>query len=147
MRIAIGCDHQGLELKASFLQFLEDSGHQYQDFGCFDKSPVDWPDIARPVAEGVAKGDCDRGVLICGTGIGMSIAANKIKGVRAARCQDTFSVRLSREHNDANVLCLGGWVVGPRLARDLLKVFLETPFEGGRHQPRLDKVKNLEQGS
>ena len=145
MRVVLGCDHQGLDLKNDLLQFLNESGHHTGDVGCFDKTSVDWPDIAKAVAQSVASGAFERGILICGTGVGMSVAANKVKGVRAARCQDTFSVRLSREHNDANVLCLGGWIVGPRLARDLAKAFLETKFEGGRHERRLEKVRAMEQ--
>ncbi|MBI2867914.1 MAG: ribose 5-phosphate isomerase B [Chloroflexi bacterium] len=146
MRIALGCDHQGVDLKNELIGVLQEMGHETKDFGCYDKSSVDWPDIAAAVGKAVSHNECQHGILICGTGIGMSIGANKVRGIRAARCQDTFSARLCREHNDANVLCMGAWIVGPRLAQDLVKTFLETPYEGGRHQRRLDKVKALEEG-
>ena len=144
MRIAIGCDHRGLNLKKMIMKFLSDLGHEYEDFGCYDTSSVDYPDIGRRVAEAVADGRFDHGILICSTGIGMSMVANKVPGVRAALCHDTFSARRSREHNDANVLCLGEWVVGEGLAKDIVSAYLAAAFEGGRHAQRLEKVRELE---
>jgi len=144
MRIAIGCDHRGLNLKKMIMKFLSELGHEYEDFGCYDTSSVDYPDIGRRVAEAVADGRFDHGILICSTGIGMSMVANKVPGVRAALCHDTFSARRSRAHNDANVLCLGEWVVGEGLAKDIVSAYLAAEFEGGRHAQRLEKVRELE---
>jgi len=143
MNIAIGCDHRGLELKQSVIKILTDAGHHYQDIGCFTENSVDYPDIARSVAGGVAEGDFDRGVLICGTGIGMCMAANKIKGIRAAVCHDAFHAQRARQHNDANVLCLGAEDTGSNIA-EIVETFLVTPFEGGRHSRRLDKIRDME---
>jgi ribose 5-phosphate isomerase B len=146
MIIAIGNDHGGYQLKQQILNFLEKSGYEFNDFGtyCGDKS-VDYADFALPVAEAVRSGKCDRGILICGTGIGISIAANKLPGIRAAVCTDTFMARMSREHNDANILALGGRVIGPGLALDIVKIWLETEFSGDeRHICRLDKIKRIE---
>jgi ribose 5-phosphate isomerase B len=144
MRIAIGCDHRGLDLKQSITKLITEMGHSYKDFGCFTTDPVDYPDIAQKVAEGVAKGDFERGILICDTGIGMSIAANKVKGIRAALCHDAFSAYRARRHNDANVLCLGAGR-GEEGIAEIVDAFLTTEFEGGRHQRRLDKVKAIEE--
>lgn len=144
MRIAIGCDHAGLGLKDVIVGLLSELGHSYEDFGCYDASSVDYPDIALVVAEGVSQGKFDRGILICSTGTGMSIVANKVKGIRAALCHDTFSARRAREHNDANVLCLGEWVVGKGVAREIVSVYLESEFIGGRHARRLEKISALE---
>ena len=144
MRIALGCDHRGLNLKQAIAGFITEAGHSCQDFGSYDATPVDYPDIAWGVAEGVARGEFDRGVLICSTGIGMSIVANKVPGVRAAPCHESFSARRAREHNDANVLCLGASVTGQGLAEEIVAVFLSTEFEGGRHARRLEKIKALE---
>jgi ribose 5-phosphate isomerase B len=144
MRIAIGCDHRGLNLKNAIMKFISELGHECEDFGCYDTGSVDYPDIGRRVAEAVAEGRFDHGILICSTGIGMSMVANKVPGVRAALCHDTFSARRSREHNDANVLCLGEWVVGEGLAKDIVSAYLVTEFEGGRHAQRLEKVRALE---
>jgi ribose 5-phosphate isomerase B len=144
MWIAIGCDHRGLNLKKMIMKFLSELGHEYEDFGCYDTSSVDYPDIGRRVAEAVADGRFDHGILICSTGIGMSMVANKVPGVRAALCHDTFSARRSRAHNDANVLCLGEWVVGEGLAKDIVSAYLAAEFEGGRHAQRLEKVRELE---
>lgn len=147
VRVAIGCDHAGLPLKEEILRFLADEGPQagweWEDFGVQTTEPVDYPDIGQAVAKAVASGEFDRGILICGTGIGMSIAANKVRGVRAALCHDTYSARMSREHNDANVLTMGSRVIGPGPARDIVRIFLTTAFAGGRHARRVDK---LEQG-
>lgn len=144
MRIAIGCDHAGLGLKDVIVGLLSELGHSYEDFGCYDASSVDYPDIALAVAEGVSQGKFDSGILICSTGTGMSIVANKVRGIRAALCHDTFSARRAREHNDANVLCLGEWVVGKGVAREIVSVYLESEFVGGRHARRLEKISALE---
>jgi ribose 5-phosphate isomerase B len=145
--IAIGSDHGGFQLKQELIAHLEQQGIAYRDFGCYDENSVDYPDIAKEVGTAVANGSYDRGVLVCGTGIGISIAANKIKGVRAALCSDSFSAKFTRLHNDANIICFGGRVIGPGLACELLDVFLNTPFEGGRHARRVDKITALEQES
>jgi len=143
MRIAIGCDHRGLELKQFIIKLITDAGHSYEDFGSYTADSVDYPDIAQKVAEAVARRDFERGILICNTGIGMSIAANKVKGIRAALCHDAFSARRARQHNDANILCLAG-EKEPDAVREILEAFLSTNFEGGRHQHRLDKIKAME---
>jgi ribose 5-phosphate isomerase B len=146
MRIAIGCDHRGLNLKGAIIELLSQLGHDCEDFGCYDTTSVDYPDIARQAAQALTQGRVQHAILICGTGIGMSIAANKVRGIRAARCQDTFSARRSRAHNDANVLCLGEEVVGEGLAKDIVTAYLSTDFEGDRHARRLDKIRALEKG-
>jgi ribose 5-phosphate isomerase B len=145
VRIAIGCDHNGLDLKEALTPLLRERGHQVQDVGCFSPSAVDYPDIAQQVAQAVARGECQQGLLICATGIGMSIAANKVPGIRAALCSDPFSAQRAREHNDANVLCLGGLVTRPELAREILLAYLDASFEGGRHARRVDKIQGIEQ--
>jgi len=144
MRIALGCDHRGLDLKRAIITFIQELGHNYHDFGTYDTEPVDYPDIARAVAEAVASGDFEHGILICSTGIGMSIAANKVKGVRAALCHDSFTARRARQHNDANILCLRGENIEVNSALEIVRIYLSTAFEGGRHIPRLEKVKALE---
>jgi ribose 5-phosphate isomerase B len=144
VRIAIGSDHRGFVLKEALKELLGELGHEWVDFGCQGEDPVDYPDIARPVAEVVGGGEYQRGILICGNGIGMSIAANKVKGVLAALCDDTFAARLARRHNDVNVLCLGAWRIGRGLAEEIVKVFLSEDFEGGRHARRLEKVRAIE---
>jgi len=146
-RIAIGCDHRGFALKEKIIPFLQDVGHSYQDFGCYNTTPVDYPDIAQKVGEAVVSGNFDQGILICHTGIGMSIAANKIKGVRAALCHNTFAVQRARAHNDANVLCIRGENIDTKLALEIVKTFLATDFEGGRHLQRVNKIKALEMGN
>ena len=143
MRIAIGCDHRGLDLKQSIIKLISQMGHSYEDFGCYTADSVDYPDIAQKVAERVAKGDFERGILICDTGIGMSIAANKVKGIRAALCHDAFSARRARQHNDANILCLGTGET-PDTVREIIEVFLASQFEGGRHLRRLNKITTME---
>ena len=145
MRIAIGCDHGGFNLKKAIIELLTEEGHSYEDFGCYNTDPVDYPDFARSVAQAVAQRHFDHGILICSTGIGMSIAANKVPGVYAALCHDVFSAQRSRQHNNANVLCLAGSVIGVDLAKDTVHAYLCTDFEGGRHAQRLEKVKALEQ--
>ena len=145
MRIAIGCDHRGLDLKNAILDALQGEGQTCEDFGCYDETPADYPDFAIGVARAVAEGRFDRGVLICNTGIGMSITANKVPGAYAALCHDVVSAQRSRQHNNSNVLCLGGSVVGPDVAIDIVNAHLSTAFEGGRHERRLAKVRALEQ--
>ena len=144
MRIAIGSDHAGFTMKQAIVGLLSELGHKYEDFGCFNCSSVDYPDIARPVAEAVSQKKFDHGILICSTGIGMSIVANKVPGVRAALCHDTFSARRAREHNDANVLCLGEWVIGQGLMREIVTTYLSADFVGGRHAKRLEKIHAME---
>ena len=143
-RIAIGCDHRGLALKELIVPFLQNAGHSYQDFGCHSTDPVDYPDIAQKVGEAVASGNFDQGILICNTGIGISIAANKIKGVRAALCCDVFAAQRARQHNDANILCLRGEDIDTESALEIVKFFLATDFEGGRHVQRVNKIRALE---
>ena len=144
MRIALGCDHRGLKLKQAIMSLLTDLGHDYEDFGCYSGDPVDYPDIAKQVAEAVASGKFDHGILICGSGVGMSIAANKIKGIRAALCCNTFVAERARRNNDANVLCLGEDILERTSALEVVKVYLSTAFEGGRHLRRLEKIRGLE---
>jgi ribose 5-phosphate isomerase B len=146
-RVAIGCDHRGLTLKELIMPLLRDSGHTYQDFGCHTTEPTDYPDIAKRVGEAVASGNFDQGILICSTGIGMSIAANKIKGVRAALCCDVFAAQRARQHNDAKVLCLRGEAADAGASLEIVRTFLATDFEGGRHLRRVDKIRALEEDS
>jgi len=142
MRIAIGCDHHGLNLKQSIIKLITEAGHNYQDFGCYTADSVDYPDIAKKVAGAVAAGSFERGILICDTGIGMSIAANKVKGIRAALCHDAFSARRTRQHNDANILCLRA--EEQELVSEIVNAFLTGEFEGGRHRRRVDKIRRME---
>ena len=145
MRIALGADHAGISLKAEIRKLLDERGIAYTDFGTETSDSVDYPDFADRVAQAVASGDFDRGLLFCGSGIGMAIAANKVPGIRAAPVVDETSARLSREHNDANVLALGERLTPPDVARRLVNTFLDTPFGGGRHQRRVDKISALDQ--
>jgi len=140
----LGGLYGGLNLKASVKELLNALGHEVEDFGCHTADSCDYPDIAVPVANAVVSGQADRGILICGTGIGIGIAANKIAGIRAALCHDTFSAHACREHNDANILTMGERVIGPGLANDIVTIFMETEFEGGRHARRVEKIKALE---
>ncbi len=145
MKLAIGCDHGGYELKEEVVKFLKTvPAVEIQDFGVSGKESVDYPDYGRKVSEAVATGSVDRGILICGTGIGMSIVANRYPGVRAALCHDHFTAQMSREHNDANILVMGERVLGKGVALDIVKTWLETPFGGGRHQLRLNKIRDIE---
>lgn len=144
MKIALGADHGGYELKESIKKYLDEQGVEYFDFGTHSTESVDYPVIAETLCRSVAAKEYTLGLLFCGTGIGMSMAANKIKGIRAACCSDYFSAKYTRMHNDANVLCLGGRVVGAGLAQELVDVFINTPFEGGRHSRRVDLISNLE---
>lgn len=143
-RVAVACDHGGLDLKELLVGKLREWQYEVTDFGVHLPESVDYPDYAVLVARAVSDGETDLGVLVCGTGIGMSIAANKVKGIRAALAGDELSARMAREHNDANVLCLGGRVVGPDLAVAMLRAWLDARFEGGRHQRRIDKIHAAE---
>ncbi len=144
MKIAIGCDHGGLDHKNAIAEHLQKRGFEVIDFGIYENVSVDYPDIAVKVTSAVVSGECDRGILVCGTGIGMSMAANKVKGIRAAVCSDHFSVKYTRLHNDANILCLGGRVIGIGTALELADLYVDTEFEGGRHQNRIDKITAIE---
>ena len=142
--LAIGCDHGGIHLKETIKEFLTSENIAFQDMGTYSEASVDYPDFAKKVAEAIVSGACEKGILICGTGIGISIAANKFHGIRAALCGECFSARMSREHNDANVLCMGERVIGKGVALDVVKVWLDTPFAGGRHATRVQKIHELE---
>lgn len=145
MRIAIGCDHGGIVLKPAVLEYLKANGYEVEDLGSYDNERVDYPVYAKKVAEKVASGEAQKGILLCGTGIGMSIAANKVKGIRAAVLSDEFSAAACSAHNDANVLCLGGRVVSPEKAVKLVDLWLTTPFEGDRHVRRLAMIADLDE--
>jgi len=142
--IAIGCDHGGITLKAEIIKHLDELQIPYKDFGTYTADSCDYPDIAEPVCAAINSGECDKGVLICGTGIGISMAANKIHGIRAALCHDAFSAKYTRLHNDSNIIAFGARVIGPGLALELLDIFLNTEFEGGRHAVRVNKMMALE---
>ncbi|MEW5952312.1 MAG: ribose 5-phosphate isomerase B [Bacillota bacterium] len=144
MRVAVGSDHGGFQLKKEIIDYLKEKGFAYQDFGTFSEESVDYPDFARAVALAVKSGECRLGVLCCGTGIGVAIAANKIPGIRAAQCHDTFSARMAREHNHANIMTMGQRVIGPGLARDILESWLAAKEADGRHARRVDKISALE---
>jgi ribose 5-phosphate isomerase B len=144
MRIALGADHAGVALKREVARLLDERGIPYTDFGTDSTDSVDYPDFAAVVGREVASGAFDRGILVCGSGTGMAMAANKVPGVRAAAPADETAARLSREHNDANVLALGERLTGPEVARDIVSTFLNTPFSGGRHQRRVDKINALD---
>ncbi|WP_418718861.1 ribose 5-phosphate isomerase B [Candidatus Allofournierella merdipullorum] len=143
--IALAADHGGFELKEAVRAHLDEIGVAYKDFGSFDGASCDYPDMAKPACRAVVAGECDKALLFCGTGVGISMSANKIHGIRACCCSDAFSAEYTRRHNDANALCMGGRVVGAGLAIYLVDLFLNTPFEGGRHQRRIDKITDLEQ--
>ncbi|MGM9599360.1 MAG: ribose 5-phosphate isomerase B [Faecousia sp.] len=145
MKIAMACDHGGLELKETIKKHLEQRGFEVADFGTYSKDSCDYPDYARPAAEAVASGECERGILVCTTGIGVSITANKVKGVRCALLSDPVSARLTRQHNDTNMMALGQGFVGPMLALQIVDTWLDTAFEGGRHQRRIDKMMAIEE--
>ncbi|MDW0114084.1 ribose 5-phosphate isomerase B [Sporosarcina saromensis] len=147
MKIAISSDHGGNNLRREIMDLLSELGLDYVDFGPDSDASVDYPDYAVPVAHGVAKGEFDKGILICGTGIGMSIAANKVKGIRCALVHDVFSAKATRGHNDSNVLAMGERVIGPGLAREIVTAWLDTSFEGGRHERRIAKLTELEDES
>ena len=147
MRIAVGSDHRGVLMREKIVRLLNDLGQEVDDVGTNEDQRVDYPDIAAVVARKVSKGEVDRGILICGTGLGMAIVANKFPGVRAAPCHDSVTAELSRRHNDLNVLCLSGDILGERLVDRLVETWLNTEFEGGRHLRRVEKVKAIEQGN
>ncbi len=144
MKIAIGCDHGGYLLKQDLLIWMEENDIEYEDFGCFSAESVDYPVYGEKVARAVASGAYDRGIVICTTGIGISIAANKVKGIRCAHCADPLSAEMTRRHNDANVIALGAGMIGPNLARRMVEVFLNTEFEGGRHARRVAQLDAIE---
>ena len=141
--IAIGCDHAAVEMKKEIIKVLSEKGFEFKDMGT-DGEPCDYPNMAEAVCGLVTSGECERGILLCGTGIGMSIAANKIKGIRAALCADSFSTKYTRLHNDSNIMCMGARTTGVGLASELAEIFLTTGFEGGRHQRRVDLITALE---
>ncbi|MDY0394236.1 ribose 5-phosphate isomerase B [Virgibacillus halophilus] len=144
MKVIISADHAGMSLRNEVKNLLEEMHIAYEDAGCSCETSVDYPDYALPAAERVASGEFDRGILICGTGIGMNISANKVKGIRCALVHDVYSAKLTRQHNDSNMLAMGERVIGPGLAREIAKTWLETDFEGGRHGRRVDKVTEYE---
>ncbi|WP_134683412.1 ribose 5-phosphate isomerase B [Brevibacillus migulae] len=144
MKVALAADHGGFRLKDEIKKWLESQHIEVEDFGCSCADSVDYPDYALPVAQKVAAGEFDRGILICGTGVGMSIAANKVAGIRCALVHDSFTAKATREHNDTNVLAMGERVIGPGLALDIVKIWLETEFQGGRHARRVEKVMEIE---
>jgi ribose 5-phosphate isomerase B len=144
MKIAVGCDHAGYNLKLEVVKHLESKGYEVKDYGTYKNNACDYSDYAELVAEAVISKNADKGILICGTGIGISIAANKVPGIRAAHCTDTFSAHSCRQHNDANILALGERVTGAGLALDIIDSFLCTEFEGGRHAIRVNKIVNIE---
>lgn len=141
MTVALGCDHGGFALKEKIIEYLTAKGVAYQDFGCFDTQSCDYPEFARKAARAVASGECDRGVVVCTTGIGVSIVANKVPGVRCALCHEPWSAQMTRRHNDANMLALGAAVTGEGLALEILERFLSTEFEGGRHARRVGQIE------
>jgi len=142
--LVIGSDHGGFELKNHVIKYLESKNIEYTDVGTYSEDSCDYPDIAKKACDMVVSGEADKGILICGTGIGISMAANKVKGIRAALCSDVYSAKMTRVHNNANVLCMGGRVLGRELAFMIVDTFLDNEFEGGRHQTRIDKIHALE---
>ena len=144
--IAIGCDHGAFNLKNAVKKYLEGIGLEVKDFGIYEEGRVDYPDIAEVVCKSITSGECEKGILLCGTGIGISIAANKIKGIRAAVCNEVYCAKMAKCHNNANVITLGGRVVGEDVALEIVSAWLDSEFMGGRHQERIDKITNLEKG-
>ncbi|MEG1594167.1 MAG: ribose 5-phosphate isomerase B [Oscillibacter sp.] len=144
MKIALGCDHGGYALKQAVIQQLKTLGHSYEDFGCYSLESCDYPDFGEAAARAVASGDCDRGIVICTTGIGISIAANKVRGIRCAHCADCLQAEMTRRHNDANMLAMGAGFTGPNMAERMVEVFLSTEFEGGRHARRVEKMNAIQ---
>ncbi len=144
MKVAIGCDHAGVSLKNEILPVLKELAVEWKDFGTTTEESVDYPDFGERVSEEVSKNNVERGILICGTGIGMSIVANKFPGIRAALCHDSYSAEMSRLHKDANLLVLPGRIIDKETAKEIVRIWFATPFEGGRHQKRLDKIKAIE---
>ena len=144
MKLAIASEHAGFEMKEKIISHLKDKGLEVDDIGAQTDEPIDYPYIAADLAEKVADGQYDKGILLCGTGIGMTMAAGKVPGVRAALCTNAYMAKMTREHNDANVLCLGAWITGERLTYEIVDAFLSHDFQGGRHLPRVNKIKELE---
>ena len=144
MKIALGCDHGGYALKCDIIKLLENLGHEVVDFGCHSTESCDYPDFGEAAARAVASGQCDRGIVICTTGIGISIAANKVKGIRCAHCADSLEAEMTRRHNDANMMAIGAGFTGKNLAERMVEVFLSTEFEGGRHARRVDKLNAIQ---
>ena len=144
MKLAIASDHGGYPLKAVLIPYLREQGHEVVDFGCYSTESCDYPDFAEPAARAVARGECERGIVICSTGIGISMAANKVRGVRCALCGDVYSAEMTRRHNDANMLAMGASLTAPVLAERITDVFLTTAFEGGRHARRVGKVGGIQ---
>ena len=144
MKIALGCDHGALALKEKLIPHLEAKGYEVKDFGTYTYDSCDYPDFAGAAAQAVASGECDKGIVLCTTGIGVSITANKVKGIRCALLSDVMSARMTRQHNDTNMMAIGAAVVGPMLALEIIDTWLGTEFEGGRHQRRIDKMMALE---
>ncbi len=144
MKISLACDHGGLNLKREIKEYLLQNGYEVRDFGTDTTDSCDYPDYALPAAEAVASGECERGIVVCSTGIGVSIVANKVPGVRCAHCHDTYCAEFTRRHNDSNMLALGEKVVGPGYALKIVEVFLKTEFEGGRHERRVNKIADIE---
>lgn len=142
--IAIGCDHAGFNVKQKIMEHLTEKGYEFKDYGTYDLNSCDYPDYALKVANAVAKNECEKGIIVCGTGIGVSIVANKVKGIRCAHCTDTFSAKACREHNDANVITFGDRISGIGVILDCVDLFLTTDFAGGRHSKRVDKIKQIE---
>lgn len=147
MKVALGCDHGGFNLKSAVIEYLKEKNIEYTDFGCYDESSVDYPVYAHKVATSVANKECTLGILCCGTGIGISIAANKVDGIRAAVCTDEFMAEMTRRHNDANILCMGGRVISEQQAVKFADIFLNTEYEGGRHAKRVSMITAIEQGT
>lgn len=143
--IAIGCDHAGFPVKQKIIEHLKQLGYEYEDFGTYDLSSCDYPDYALAVAEAVSSGRCEKGIIVCGTGIGVSIVANKVKGIRCAHCTDAFSAKACREHNDANIITFGERISGIGVILDCVDLFLSTEFSGGRHSGRVEKIKKIEE--
>ena len=143
-KIIIGCDHGGLEMKDQLVEFVKQMGNEVDDCGIYEYKSVDYPEIAKVVADKVANAQGDLGILVCGTGIGMSLAANKVKGIRAAACSEVYSAKFTRLHNNSNILCLGGRVIGIETAKIMVDAFINTEFEGGRHQKRVDMIEQIE---
>lgn len=147
MKIAVGCDHGGLEHKNVIAEHLKSEGFEVEDFGIYENKSVDYPEIALKVANSIKNGENELGILVCGTGIGMSLAANKVNGIRAAACSEHFSAKYTRLHNNSNILCLGGRVIGIGTALELCDIFVNTEFEGGRHQRRIDMITEIEKSN
>ena len=145
--IALGCDHGGLALKNAVKQYLEENQIPYRDFGTMTEDSIDYAPVAVQVARSVAGGESEKGILCCGTGIGMSLAANKVKGLRASVCTDAFCAEMTRRHNNSNILCMGGRVITPEQAVELTRIYLATPFDGGRHERRVNQIAEIENGT